>query len=132
MKILDYIFYRFYLYFKKSNFYRLPKLDSIISISIILFVLFRPIFNGCCKVMFEDGYIKDRYSIPFLIFVIASVSIRYIKDDKVKEILDRYSNCGVNKMIPTWLFGLLLLICLFVAFALQACFSSVDPQYQTR
>lgn len=118
MKILDYIFYRFYLYFKKSNFYRLPKLDSIISISIILFVLFRPIFNGCCKVMFEDGYIKDRYSIPFLIFVIASVSIRYIKDGRISEILDRYSNCGVNKMIPTWLLGLLVLISLFVVFAL--------------
>ena len=118
MKILDYIFYRFYLYFKNSNLYRLPKLDSIISISIILFGLFRPIFNGCCKVMFKDGYIKDRYSVPFLMFVITSVSIRYIKDDKVKEILDRYSNCGVNKMIPTWLFGLLLLISLFVVFAL--------------
>jgi hypothetical protein len=68
--------------------------------------------------MFEDGYIKDRYSIPFLIFVIASVSIRYIKDGRISEILDRYSNCGVNKMIPTWLFGLLVLISLFVVFAL--------------
>ena len=107
MKILDYIYYR--LFFTNLKHWGSPKNGrSIAVLSMFLWYLHMPLF------VWSQIICKDNMVIPFIlyllygIFILAFITIRYL--NRAWNLKYSFSNCRADKLIPLWLFELIIII----------------------
>lgn len=104
IRILDYIFYRTYIEYKKKK--QPAKLLSSLYTGLTILFFFLPLFAifGYMVRGDNDFFNKSVYGMYcFLIFIF--VYIRYcINKDKIIEMMDDFSNYSLNRKIPTWCF----------------------------
>ena len=118
MKILDYIFYRTYLAYKKAN--EPAMFSSILYLSILLLFVFLPAIFFICDIMYNGSDVF--YKICFLVnvtFIIIAVSVRYMKKGMIRELKDEFIDCKWNNTIPIWIFWTLVFIFMIVGGAVH-------------
>ena len=108
MKILDYIYYRLFManyrYWGSSETAR-----SISGLSLWLWFLQLPLL------IWSEIMCKASNKVPVIlyllygVFIIAFITIRYL--NKGWYLKDTFSNCRADKLIPLWLFELIIIIC---------------------
>ena len=113
IRILDYIFYRTYIAYMKKN--DPAEFVSPLYLWLCLFFLFLPLFAIFGDMASGDNGIYTNCVFGmYCFFVFIFVYIRYVKKDTIKEIIKNFSNCSLNRTIPTWCFFLALPISMVV------------------
>ena len=113
MRILDYMFYRTYLAYKKAN--EPAMFSSILYLSILLQFVFLPVIFFICDIMYNGSDVF--YKICFFVnvtFIIIAVSVRYMKKGMIRELKDEFLDYKWNNIIPIWAFWTLVFIFMIV------------------
>lgn len=112
-RILDYIFYRTYIAYVKGN--DPAGFISPSYLSLCLFFFFLPLFTIFGDMVRGDN---DLYGNCFwgiyVLGIFLFVFIRYLRKGKISMLIGEYSNCSLNRTIPTWCFFLILPISMVV------------------
>jgi len=118
INILDYIFYRTYLEYKKAN--ELEIHSSILYLSLILMFIFLPVIGFFCEIMRNGSDIFYKICLfSNFIFIYIAVSIRYMKKGMIRELKDEFSNCKWNSVVPIWTIWALIFISMIVGVTLH-------------
>jgi hypothetical protein len=112
MKLMDYIFYRAYMAYKKK---KEPGLFGATAYcSVIYLFLSMPIFGLVDLFLKSQLLFKKAAIIIYILGVVIAVFLRYHRKSKLKQVIERYRGSGHNKQIPTWaIFCLLPLSMIF-------------------
>lgn len=113
IRIFDYIFYRTYIAYLKAN--ESGQLISPLYLGLCLFFFFIPLSSIIADMMRGDNalYFKGVVAIYCLV-IFVPVYIRYMRKGKTRELIGKFSNCSLNRIIPTWCFFLVLPISVVV------------------
>lgn len=128
IRILDYIFYRTYLAYKKAN--DPAMFSSILYLFSILQFTFLPAIGFFCEIMRNGSY--NFYKFIFIsnsILILIVVSVRYTKKGKIRELKDEFSNSKWNDVIPTWSFWVMFFISMISGVAIHILIvrTIIDP-----
>jgi uncharacterized membrane protein len=116
--ILDYIFYRAYRAYKKKQ--GSGHFSATAYCSAICVCAFMPLY--CLFDVFLRNHQSFRKPVVvfYIILIIAGVFIRYFRKNKLESIFQRYRHSKYNKTIATWLFFLILPLCMIFGVGLTA------------
>ena len=112
-RIIDYFFYRTYIAYRNAN--DPAKIGSMMYLWICFFFCFLPIFAFFAEIVRGDNllYFNCVFAIYcFLVFLY--IFLRYMRKNKIREMIVKFSNSSLNNAIPTWCFFLVLPICMIV------------------
>ena len=118
IRILDYIFYRTYLEYKRAN--ELEMQSSILYLSFLLMFSFLPVIGFFCEIMRNGSgtFYKILLLLNF-IFIYIAVSVRYMKKGMIRELRDEFSDCKWNDEVPMWTIWSLIFISMIVGTTLH-------------
>ncbi len=118
-KIVDYIFYRTYLAYEKKG--MSGTFSSILYISLGCFFLFifipgllYDLLVGCSEAVTNGLFFC------YLAIILSFMFNWYFKEEEVKKIFTNYKDSATNKLIPTWIFFILLPLCMVIGISLYA------------
>ena len=113
IRIFDYIFYRTYIAYLKAN--ESGQSISPLYLGLCLFFFFIPLSSIIADMMRGDNalYFKGVVAIYCLV-IFVPVYIRYMRKGKTRELIGKFLNCSLNRIIPTWCFFLVLPISVVV------------------
>lgn len=118
IRILDYIFYRTYLAYKKAN--DPAMFSSILYLFSILMFAFLPAIGFFCEIMRNGSY--DFYKFIFIsisILILIAVSVRYTKKGMIRELRDEFADSKWNNVIPIWSFWVMFFIFMIAGVAIH-------------
>ena len=100
IRIFDYIFYRIYIAYLKAN--ESGQSISPLYLGLCLFFFFIPLSSIIADMMRGDNalYFKGVVAIYCLV-IFVPVYIRYMRKGKTRELIGKFSNCSLNRIIPT-------------------------------
>lgn len=112
MAIIDYIFYRLYISYYKDG--SSPRISASCYFSAIIASFLIP---TCFLIeyLFNNHELAVAYLIVLYIFI-PIIIYKYYNRKKIATFLQRYKNYRHNKLIPSWIFFLLLPLALLWAF----------------
>ena len=103
IRILDYIFYRTYIAYMKRN--DPAGFVSPLYLGICLFFSFLPLFAIFGDMVRGDNVLYNNSFIGiYILGIFLFVYIRYSRKYKIRELIGEFSNCSLNRAIPTWCF----------------------------
>ncbi len=128
MVIIDYVFYRTYMAYKKGK-TDPPRFSSICYIIACLIGLTFPIYGFVCDLFKYESSKVDEWIYWLGIIGIVVWTFRTFNRNHISTILYRYKNNRFNKKIPTWLFFLIFPICAVIGVALyiNICIHIINP-----
>jgi RsiW-degrading membrane proteinase PrsW (M82 family) len=116
MKILDYIFYRTYMAYVKAN--DPATFGSVSYLMICLTFLLLPIGGGLAQLIRgENDNIFNFFMILYFILIVTFVLVRYLRRNKIRDIIAYFLLCNANSIIPTWCIFLVVPICMVTGVA---------------
>ena len=111
LQLIDYIFYRTYVAYKKKD--DPAKFCSIMYLSVCFFSLLLPLYAFFRKIVSPKYETQCFYVyILFWVISIASITYRYYKNDFISRLYYRYENCWADKNIHTFFIFLTMPICI--------------------
>lgn len=112
MAIIDYIFYRLYISYYKDG--SSPRFSASCYFSAIIASFLIP---TCLLIeyLFNNHELAVAYLIVLYIFI-PIIIYKYYNRKKIATLLQRYKNYRHNKLIPSWIFFLLIPLALLWAF----------------
>ena len=126
MKILDYIYYRLFM----ANYRRYLSSETGRSITVLAFGLWYlqlPLF------VWSQVMCKDNNRVPVIlfllygIFIVVFITIRYL--NRSWDLKDTFSNCRADKLIPLWLFELIIIISSISVLPVTLCSRYIIDRY---
>ena len=126
MKILDYIFYRSYLHFKKKD--DSPMFTSVIVVSCFVITLTAPIWIGLMRLI--SLKLLEYFSQKFSIYSTCAAAIVYLLvylayRKRKLIIIEKYKNSRYNKMLSDKVFFTILTIVWWILFYIVIILSDI-------
>ena len=126
MKILDYIFYRSYLHFKKKD--DSPMFTSVIVVSCFVITLTAPIWIGLMRLI--SLKLLEYFSQKFSIYSTCAAAIVYLLvylayHKRKLIIIEKYKNSRYNKMLSDKVFFTILTIVWWILFYIVIILSDI-------
>ena len=126
MKILDYIFYRSYLHFKKKD--DSPMFTSVIVVSCFVITLTAPIWIGLMRLI--SLKLLEYFSHKFSIYSTCAAAIVYLLvylayHKRKLIIIEKYKNSRYNKMLSDKVFFTILALVWCILFYLVIILSDI-------
>ena len=126
MKILDYIFYRSYLHFKKKD--DSPMFTSVIVVSCFVITLTAPIWIGLMRLI--SLKLLEYFSQKFSIYSTCAAAIVYLLvylayHKKKLIIIEKYKNSRYNKMLSDKVFFTILALVWCILFYIVIILSDI-------
>ena len=126
MKILDYIFYRSYLHFKKKD--SSPMFTSVIVVSCFVITLTAPIWIGLMRLI--SLKLLEYFSQKFSIYSTCAAAIVYLLvylayHKRKLIIIEKYKNSRYNKMLSDKVFFTILTLVWCILFYIVIILSDI-------
>ena len=126
MKILDYIFYRSYLHFKKKD--DSPMFTSVIVVSCFVITLTAPIWIGLMRLI--SLKLLEYFSQKFSIYSTCAAAIVYLLvylayHKRKLIIIEKFKNSRYNKMLSDKVFFTILTIVWWILFYIVIILSDI-------
>ena len=126
MKILDYIFYRSYLHFKKKD--DSPMFTSVVVVSCFVITLTAPIWIGLMRLI--SLKLLEYFSQKFSIYSTCAAAIVYLLvylayRKRKLIIIEKYKNSRYNKMLSDKVFFTILTIVWWILFYIVIILSDI-------
>ncbi|KIA95234.1 hypothetical protein OC25_07945 [Pedobacter kyungheensis] len=119
--MLDYIFYRAYIAYEKK---KQPGLFSATAYcAVICLFLFMPLYGMLDILLKNQESLRKTAIVLYIILIIVSVFFRYFRKNKLRHIIEKYRFSKYNKKIATWLFFLILPLCMILGVWIYALIS---------
>lgn len=99
--MIDYIYYRMYLSYQKAD--DSPHFSATLYVGVSVACLFWPL----CIILGEllnggDHFLQVCIYVLYFMGALCWAVIRYWRIIKIDDLLDYYSDCNANKVIPSW------------------------------